>query len=140
MQDIWIFLQHHELLTSALVAILIVLVIVEFLKIRRGTHQLSPMQVTQLINHENAAIVDVRSLDAYTNGHIVNAISLPAQQLAEKIKKIEKFKALPVIVVCAMGRDSAQASTTLMNHGFTRVYILNGGIQAWKTADMPLVK
>jgi rhodanese-related sulfurtransferase len=140
MQDIWVFLQHHLLMTIASVIILLLLIIVEFLKNRKATTDLSPLEAIQLINHENATIVDIRSSDAYASGHILGSISIPSRDLNDKIKKIEKFKVQPVILVCAMGKESHQAMQTLTNKGFTRVYSLHGGIQTWKTNEMPLTK
>jgi rhodanese-related sulfurtransferase len=140
MQEILVFLQHHWILTTALAAVLILLIILEFIKIQRGTSRLSSSQVIQLINHENAAIIDLRAPDVFVNGHIVGSISLPARELSEKIKRIEKYKSQPIVLVCGTGDESIKAIPTLVNHGFQRVYTLRGGINAWKMADMPLVK
>ena len=140
MQDILSFLQYHWLLSAALIIIFLFLMILEFAKIRRGSNRLSPAQVTQLINHENAAIIDVRSPDMYVTGHVISSLSMPTRELNDKIKRIEKFKAQPVIIVCATGVESTQAQSLLEKNGFLRTYVLEGGIRAWKAADMPLVK
>lgn len=140
MQDILLFLQAHWQLTSALVIVLALLVIVEFIKGAQKTSQLSTTRATTLINHQNAIVVDVRSTDAYANGHIISALSLPLSDFNDKLKKIEPFKSQPIIVVCATGNDAAQAAKTLKQRAFTEVYVLAGGIRAWKEAGMPLIK
>jgi rhodanese-related sulfurtransferase len=139
MQEILNFLQHHWQLTSALIVILLLLMLMEFLKKSKGTN-LSPVDTINLINHENAAVIDIRSSDAYLNGHIIGSISIPLHELNDKIKKIEKFKAQPIVIVCATGKDSTQAMRILTGKGFARIYTLQGGIQAWKMNEMPLTK
>lgn len=139
MQDITLFIQNHMLLCLALIAVLFVLVIVEFINQKRATKQLSAVQATQLINRSNAAVVDIRAPASYSAGHIIGAISAPLSELKEKIKKLEKFKSQPIVIVCASGIESPRASAILIADGFD-VHILAGGIRSWTDADMPLVK
>ncbi len=139
MQDFVLFIQHHWALSSALAIILILLIIVEFIKLRRGTKSLSPAQVTELINHNDAIIVDIRSFDAFAAGHIVGSMSIPLSELKDKYKKLEKFTTQPIVIVCAAGLDTPKA-TALLTERALNLYTLNGGIRAWQTAGMPLVK
>jgi rhodanese-related sulfurtransferase len=137
MQDFLPFLQHHWLLTSAFGAVLVLVMLVEYLKNRGNTHHLSPSKAIHLINHENATVIDIRSQEAYTSGHIVGSLSIPANELT---KKIDKFKAQPIIIVCATGAESARIVSTLKPKEVGPTYVLSGGIRAWKEAEMPLIK
>lgn len=139
MQDIIVFIQQHTLLIALFAVVLIILVILEFIKLKQSANRLSCTQATRLINHEKGIFVDVRPTEAYLAGHITSAISLPFAELTQKIKKIEKFRAQPLVLVCAAGTDSARAATTLTHQGF-KVHILSGGIRAWREAQLPLVK
>ncbi len=141
MQDIGLFMQHHPALIAALAVVLVLLVILEFIKIKRGANRLTPAQTVQWMNHNNAAIIDIRNYEAFSTGHIVGAISLPLADLTntEKLKKIEKFKNQPIVLVCAAGMETPRAATTLAQQGFN-VQVLAGGIRAWRDAGMPLVK
>ncbi len=138
MQELLNFMQQHWMLTTALLAVLLLLIILEFIRQRQGGARLSPSQVTNLMNHENATVVDIRSTELYTNGHILNSLSVPAKDI-EKSKKLEKLKSQPVILVCENGIESQRAANALINQGF-KVYILNGGLRAWREANLPLVK
>lgn len=140
MQDILIFLQNHLWLTSAAVVILIALTILEFIKAKRNTHELSPTALINLINHEDAAVVDLRHEDQYRDGHIIGALSIPLDDLEKQLKKIEKFKDQPLVLVCAVGTDSAKAILQLQSKGFQKAHLLTGGIRAWKMAEMPTIK
>lgn len=139
MQDLIIFMQHHGLLSVALGVILLLIIFIELIRAKRVSQQLSPAEVTALINKHNAVVVDIRSTDAYTSGHIIDAISLPLSDLTKKLNKLEKYKSKPLILICAMGHDSLKATPQLTQQGYT-VNILSGGLRAWRSANLPLVK
>ncbi len=139
MQDILSFIHNHLALTSLLAVVLIGLIIVEFIKLRRGTHQLSPARAVQLMNHNKAVVLDIRGSETFLAGHIVGAISLPLSEINTKLKKIEKFKSQPIVITCATGMDSQKAAALLNQQGF-QTYILAGGMRAWRDAEMPIVK
>lgn len=139
MQDIVIFIQHHLVLSLALVIVLLILVALEFIKIKRGAKRLSTQQAIQLINHENATVIDIRNKEAFVNGHIVSAISLPLRDLEESTKKLEKYITQPIIIVCASGLESQRAANLLDKKGYN-VRVLDGGLRMWQQAGMPLVK
>lgn len=106
----------------------------------RGVRKLSPMDATRLINHEDAVIIDVRTDGEYRQGHIVNALNIPESQLSERLGKLNKYRARPIITTCRTGQVSAKAGGKLVAGGFEKVYSLNGGILAWEGASLPLTK
>lgn len=113
-----------------------------FTTIRRpgGANALSPTQATQLINREDAQVIDVREADEYVSGHLPESRNLPVGSLAERAGELDKFKDTPLILVCQSGARSASACNTLGKLGFTKVHNLDGGIAAWRTAGLPLKK
>lgn len=139
MQDILSFIQNHWMLSIVLVIIFVLLLIIELIRNKQGARRISPQEATQLINHQDAVLVDLRSTDAFKTGHIVGAISIPFAELENKSKKLEKYKSKPIILVCATGVESARATSMLMKTGLTAL-ILAGGIRSWRDAEMPLVK
>jgi rhodanese-related sulfurtransferase len=106
----------------------------------RGFHGIHPAMATQLINRENALILDVREDNEYREGHIVNSLHIPVGYLSDRMKELEKYKDRPIIVGCRSGQRSSQACATLKKQGFEAVYNLNGGIMAWKNDKLPLTK
>jgi rhodanese-related sulfurtransferase len=139
MQNFLIFMENHWLLTLAFLIIFFLIVIVEFIRTKRSARQISPREAIHFMNHQNAVILDLRSNDAFATGHIVGAVSLPYAELPNKIKKLEKYKSQPIILVCAGGVESSRAAKILANEQFTS-HILAGGIRGWRDAEMPLVK
>ncbi len=109
------------------------------MKIKRGASQLSPAETVQRMNRQQTPVVDLRSDDAFASGHIVGAISIPLAELEVKLKKIEKFKSQPIILVCAAGVESQRAAALLLKKDY-QPQVLAGGIRAWCEANMPLVK
>ncbi len=102
--------------------------------------QVPPLEATQLINHDDAVVVDVRPLADFNKGHIINAINLPANGFAQQIKTLERYKDRPIIVSCRSGAQSATAAKQLRKAGFEKVYNLRGGILAWQNANLPVTR
>jgi len=106
----------------------------------RTGKQVSPPEAVQLINRRDALVIDVRDAGDYAAGHITGSRHIPAAQLAERLKEIEKFKSRPVIVSCRTGSRAGPPADLLRRNGFGEVLILSGGIAAWQQAGMPLEK
>lgn len=106
---------------------------------RRGA-KLSQLQATQLINQGKSLILDVRSAEEFATGHLQNAKHIPLPELSTRLKEIEKSKISTVITVCERGTRSASAASLLTKAGFEKVFILDGGVSAWKSQGLPTVK
>jgi rhodanese-related sulfurtransferase len=103
-------------------------------------NSVGPAEATQLINREDAHIVDVREADEFAAGHLPEAKNIPASKLAERISELESFKGKPVIVCCASGMRSNKACGELKKQGFEKLYNLSGGVDAWVGAGYPVKK
>ncbi|RTZ71511.1 MAG: rhodanese-like domain-containing protein [Gammaproteobacteria bacterium] len=98
----------------------------------------TPLQSTALINHEDAVVVDVRSIAEFNKGHIVNAINIPLNGLGKQLQQLEKYKERPIIIACKSGSRSGMAAKMLMKKGFEKVHNLRGGMMAWTSAGLPV--
>jgi len=107
---------------------------------RSGGAWVNTLQATQLMNREDALVIDVRDAAEYAKGHILGAKSVPLADLARRTGDLEKHKAKAVIVHCANGNRAGSAAGTLRQHGFTRVHTLVGGYAAWQQAGLPVQK
>lgn len=103
---------------------------------RAGGSTLSTLQVTQLINSRNALIVDVRNPDEFAKGSLPNARNVPADKIDEKMRDMKKDK--PVIVVCDTGNRAGRLAAQMRANGFAEVYVLAGGLAAWREAGLPI--
>ena len=105
-----------------------------------GVKEVETLEATQLINHRDAVILDVREDKEFVTGHLPNAKHIPLGQLIARLKDVEKFKNKPIVVNCRSGARSATACGILRKNGFEEVYNLKGGINAWLQANMPVEK
>jgi rhodanese-related sulfurtransferase len=133
MQEFILFTSQHIGLTMALGVILILLMLLEFIRAKRNTFCIDPLAMTQLINHQHAAVIDLRVEDHYNKGHIIDAVLMPHP------KKLEKYRTRPIIFVCATGLESQKRAAFLRKDGYN-AYALTGGMRAWLAADMPTIK
>jgi rhodanese-related sulfurtransferase len=134
------FISAHPLLSMGLLAVTLALVMNELSRFTQGYKNISPAQLTQLINRENALVIDISPLGDYERGHIVGSKHVLPSQLDPESKLLAKVKELPVAVVCRNGMASTQAAKRLVKAGFTKVFLLEGGIGAWQGAELPLAK
>lgn len=106
---------------------------------RRGA-RLTQLQATQKMNQSKTLILDVRSAEEFASGHLANAKNIPLNELASRIKEIEKSKPHTVIAVCAKGVRSSSAVAILSKAGFEQAFSLDGGVAAWQSQGLPTVK
>lgn len=139
MQDMSVFFTQHYLISTAIVIILIMLAIIEFIRLRRYRFRIPTTQLIQLINKDKGVIIDIRSQEKYRLGHIINAIMLSAKEIKDNSKKLDKYKSRPIIIVCENGVESQQLAAWLIKQGY-HSYSLAGGLRSWSEANMPLIK
>lgn len=97
--------------------------------------KISPQQAKFIMDNDayNCIIIDVRSLEEYTSGHIQNAVSLPNELIqaeSPQINAVLPDKEQAVLVYCRSGKRSKQASDKLVALGYTHIYDI-GGIIDW---------
>lgn len=72
-----------------------------------------------------ALIIDTRTADEFSGGHIDGAIHIPYDVIGNIIEKHEPDKSRSIIVYCHSGMRSGAAKKTLELSGYTDV--VNGG-------------
>jgi rhodanese-related sulfurtransferase len=105
-----------------------------------GATDVSPSEAVLLLNRENALTLDVRNEAEFAAGHIAEARNIPLTQLEARLAELNGYKDKPLLVNCQGGVRSASACAVLKKGGFTRLYNLQGGINAWTQANLPVVK
>ena len=134
------FAGRHPILSLALAGLTIAIVWTEVARLSRGFKALRPAQLTDLINRENALLVDLSPAGDFEKGHIAGARNIAPSQFDPESKQLAKARDLPVVVTCRSGQASLAAAARLRKAGFTRVHWLDGGVAAWQQADLPLVR
>jgi rhodanese-related sulfurtransferase len=132
------FAGNHTLLVFALVTSLMLVVFTELRRKATGMMAVQPTDAVKLINND-AVVLDMRSAESFSRGHIVGARNVPMDELDGHLDKLARFKSKPVVAVCDAGITSSKAVNTLRNSGFESVYNLKGGMNAWGQAGLPVV-
>jgi|JI10StandDraft_1071094.scaffolds.fasta_scaffold08352_10 thioredoxin 1 len=84
---------------------------------------------------ENAFVLDVRTEEEVSTGVIEDATNIVYDaNFADKVGSLEQK---PIFVYWAAGGRSAKAATILRDKGYT-VFELQGGMNAWKDAGLPV--
>lgn len=140
MEQIGAFILNHWLLFLALVLILALLVASVAKERLLGFKEIKPGEAVEMINHQDAVVLDVREPAEFSAGHILNAVNVPLAALEERVAELEPYRTRPVIVCCRTGPRAARASALLRRKDFAAVSKLSGGILAWESAGLPLTK
>jgi rhodanese-related sulfurtransferase len=105
-----------------------------------GGKGLSPTEATIWINRRKAYVLDLRPEEAYKAGRLPGAKFIKASEISSAIEKLKLDRNNPVVLVCETGAHSRKAIAEVKSLGFAEVGTLDGGVQAWKEAALPLVK
>ncbi len=134
------FLVEHWML-SGLFGVILVLLLGNELRHRAfGVPGLSPQQLVDLLNHKDAVVVDTRASERFNLGHILGAMNIPAENVGSSLKTLNKYKNKPIILICGLGADSSKLSKIFKANGFTELYHLSGGMDAWHAQGLPVAK
>ena len=94
----------------------------------------------EVTSNKEKVILDVRTPSEFNSGHLAQAklMNVNDKNFTQQISTLPKDK--PVYVYCAAGVRSNKAAKILRQQGFTHVFELSGGIQAWQAAGKPVIK
>lgn len=132
------FTSNHTLLVFALMISFFVVIFTELRRKASGLINVEAIDAVKLINSD-AVVIDLRSTEAFSRGHIVSARNIPADELDGKLNQLQQFKSRPIIAVCEAGATSAKTVDKLRTSGFESVYGLKGGMAGWSQAGLPVV-
>src|SRR5690242_12686695 len=122
MDQILTFLTEHWILSSLFLLLLLAFFVNEAIT-RIRSNGVSPEQAIDLINHQQAHVIDIRSSAAFASGHILGANHMPASDLEKKLGSLQKYKDKPIIVVCAMGNDAVKTASSLKEKGYNALVL-----------------
>jgi len=140
MEQLLEFIGNHGMLVGAFIAVLAMLIWNLLSDVISGIESVPPLQAVNLINHDNALVLDVRETNEFEKGHIINALHISVGNLGNNFAKLDKYRQQPIVVGCASGNRSSHACRILKKNGFEKVYNLKGGMLAWQSAGLPIAK
>ena len=105
-----------------------------------GVANVSATEAVMLMSRSKPLILDVRDATEFAAGHIQGAKNIPLAELASRVKEFEKFKDKPVLVHCQRGLRAKSACSILRAQQFSQLHNLQGGLDTWVEAKLPLIK
>jgi len=99
-----------------------------------------PADLNEMLAGNAPFLVDVRQVsEIEANGYIEGAIHVEIRELMKNLDKLPA-KDQKIVVVCASGHRGGYAMVALRLLGYTEVFNLNGGMNAWKKAQFSVVE
>lgn len=140
MEQFSAFLAENSMLSAAWVGIFVAIIITSIRIKMSPIKQLSPQELTFVVNKEDGIVLDIRPEKEFKDGHVIDAKHLAKEKVTNNdFSALEKYKDKPIIVVCAAGITASKVADQLLKAGFAKASLLKGGMNAWKNAGLPVV-
>jgi rhodanese-related sulfurtransferase len=134
------FIQENLLLLGLAIGSAVMLLMHSMKKNANGVPNLKTSDAITLINRSHAVVLDVRNANEFAEGHIAEAKNISLDDLPNRLKELNKYKNKAILVNCQKGARGAKACAILKAAEFTEVHHLEGGLDAWLSASLPVVK
>ena len=102
--------------------------------------ELAPTDFQQSLQAQQAVLLDVRTPEEFTAGHLSNALNIDYknENFENQLKTLDTTKTY--FIYCKGGVRSEKAADVMKEMGFKQVYNLDGGIDAWQEKGLPVSK
>ncbi|GHB73730.1 rhodanese-like domain-containing protein [Psychrosphaera saromensis] len=135
------FIGNHYMLGAAWALLFLMLVMSWLSGATSSVKMVSSHDLTMLVNRSNGQVVDTRAIADFNKGRITDSIHLPMDKITSgQFGALENKKADPIVIVCNTGMTAKGAAKQMSKAGFEQVSVLQGGIQSWISASLPVVK
>ncbi len=137
MENVGSFIVNHWLLVTLFVVLLALILSDALSRKISGINPVGTAEAIQIVNQRDGLFLDIREAAEFKKEHIAESMTLPLSTLEANIAKL-KNPEQPIILICASGQRSRTAAKQLRSNGFSNVYVLTGGLNAWKDGKLPL--
>ena len=104
-----------------------------------STESLTTVELSTMIESGDAPLIlDVRTVDEFTAGHIPGAINIPHTELADRIAELDGHQNDEIVLHCKSGRRAGLAEPILVTGGFTQIRNLEGHWLQWQADNLPI--
>lgn len=109
-------------------------------RLRKGS-SLSVTELQQrLDNGEGIHVVDVRASEEFhgPTGHVPGSKNIPLKELNARLGELKDYKEQDLAVICRTAKRTAQAIVQLRKAGFTKLWLVRGGMMQWNKLGLPV--
>jgi rhodanese-related sulfurtransferase len=107
-----------------------------------GGQSVSVPEAVRLMNREKGVLIDIRDAAAFAAGHATGSKHVPADELGKTPlpATLPVNKTQPLLLICDSGIRASKAAAKLRKAGYERAVTVDGGMAAWREAQMPVEK
>ncbi len=139
------FVQTYWIYFAALAVIILLIVVNEINSARSKKYYLTVSETILLSNYDeegkNALLVDLRSPKEYQEEHLLHAVNIEYSNIEKELGNRDKYGSRRIILYSSSEPRSQQACIQLRELlDSDEVYVLAGGLTAWKDANQPVSK
>ena len=102
------------------------------------------MQTSELLQRIESSsapvIIDPRSEMEFKRGHIPGAINAPVRKILQNMAHLPKDRNLEMVIGCMHGQRAMIAKWLLGLYGYRNMALLEGWLEGWIKAGLPLEK
>ncbi len=98
--------------------------------------KIAPADLQQRLKAGDVVLIDIREPAEYAREHILGARLVPLTAIDTHDFDTERSKT--AVFTCRSGNRTAMNASRLLAKGFREAYVLDGGLDAWKRAGLPV--
>jgi rhodanese-related sulfurtransferase len=104
--------------------------------------EIAPRALRAKLENDGAdlQLLDVRTVAEFESGHIDRARNVPIHSLPQRLAELGLDPSRAVIAICLSGHRSLPTYRLLKRAGFRTVYGLTGGMLAWYSSRLPMMR
>ena len=109
----------------------------------QSAQDISQQDFQKLINSADKGsvlVLDVRTPEEYAQGHVPNAMNITHTAIENNLPKLMAHKDKKIVIYCRSGRRAGVAADILTKNGFEKLYHLDGDMNGWTKAGLPIEK
>lgn len=135
------FISNHPILSILWVGCIVGIIITHIQDKMLGVKEISNQLVAYVTDSQGGVIIDIRPLNEFKSGHIVNSHHIAPQDVQKKnFGLLENYKNKPIILVNKNGLNIIDYCKIFKEAGFNTIFVLKDGIDGWAGSNLTLVK
>ena len=140
MNNLMHFISQNITYVLVLIAAIIVYLIFEIQQKLKKRYLITSTKAIHLANREKARFIDIRDSEKFKAAHIINAENISYKTLSESRFSLTKQQLKSPLVIYSDEKNQVVKAYQILKNQHEQIYVLEGGIQGWKSASLPISK
>jgi rhodanese-related sulfurtransferase len=119
---------------------LLLIILIEINEYNKKKFCITSREAVNLINHNNALIIDFRNYEDFQKIHIINSINIPEDKINEKSNFLKKHKNTIMIIISYNDNNCIKIIKKLKTFQINNLTYIKKGIKLWEENKLPVIK